>query len=476
MPVDVAATDCSVLEMELRIPFEYGDVTVTERPLLFLEAGVDVDGERQRGIASETVAPQWFLKGVDYETALEAMLSVVDAARRHARVLDPAGGVFDLWHRLYRRQAAWGEESDHPPLLWSFGVSLIERAAIDAWCRAGETTFSDAVRENTLGIDLGAIYDELAGTEPAALLPERPSQSVAVRHTVGHGDALTGGAGPDDGLPGTLREYVRTDGVSHFKVKLGGDVERDIQRLADVAVVVESEPGTDPVYTVDANEQYPDVAELRRFWEGVTGRPALSGIADHLVAIEQPLPREAAFSETTREALAAWDGPPVIVDESDGRIDSLSRALSCGYAGTSHKNCKGVFKGVANACLLERRRREGEAVFLTGEDLSTVGPVGLQQDLAVVATLGLDHAERNGHHYFRGLDGFPGTVGEQVLDAHPDLYRRHPDGFATLAVEDGRVSTESVLSAPFGAGTGIPTDPSPMGFVPAAEWSFDAGG
>jgi hypothetical protein len=90
----------------------------------------------------------------------------------------------------------------------------------------------------------------------------------------------------------------------------------------------------------------------------------------------------------------------LIIDESDAELDSLPRALALGYHGTSHKNCKGVFKGIANACLLEALRRQsgGDRLVMSGEDLANIGPVALLQDLAVVATLGVSSVERNGHH------------------------------------------------------------------------------
>jgi hypothetical protein len=60
--------------------------------------------------------------------------------------------------------------------------------------------------------------------------------------------------------------------------------------------------------------------------------------------------------------------------------------------------------------------------------LSNVGPLSLQQDLAVMATLGVDHLERNGHHYFRGMSMLPPAVQTALLSAHDDLYRRHEEG------------------------------------------------
>jgi hypothetical protein len=135
-----------------------------------------------------------------------------------------------------------------------------------------------------------------------------------------------------------------------------------------------------------------------------------------------------------------------------------------------------VFKGVANACLIEHRRRDGAGgragereYLLTAEDLLNVGPVALGQDLAVVATLGIDHVERNGHHYVRGLEHVPAEVARAVGEAHPDLYREHERGFRTLDVEDGRIDPDSVVAAPFGVAPEIDT----AQFAPLAEWRPD---
>jgi hypothetical protein len=150
-------------------------------------------------------------------------------------------------------------------------------------------------------------------------------------------------------------------------------------------------------------------------------------------------------------------------------MDSLLAALECGYIGTSHKNCKGIFKGIANSCLLLHRQRTDPAgrYVLSGEDLANVGPVALLQDLAVLASLGVEHAERNGHHYFRGLSMLPEAVQAQVLAYHPDLYRRHERGFATLDIPQGALAIGSVLAAPFGIGFALDT----TSFTPLSEWN-----
>ncbi len=202
--------------------------------------------------------------------------------------------------------------------------------------------------------------------------------------------------------------------------------------------------------TLDGNEQYTEVDAFRELWSCLARERRLERLLERLIFVEQPLTRTVALTDSTRNALLSWtERPPIIIDESDASLESLSRALVCGYVGTSHKNCKGVFKGILNRCSLAQRKvvDPAEPVILSGEDLSNVGPVALLQDLAVAASLGIGHLERNGHHYFRGLSMYDEALQHQVLTNHPDLYERHAAGFAALQIENGAVRIDSVVDA-----------------------------
>src|SRR5262249_3305360 len=91
-------------------------------------------------------------------------------------------------------------------------------------------------------------------------------------------------------------------------------------------------------------------------------------------------------------------------------------------------------------------------------------------DLAVLARLGVGHAERNGHHYFRGLSMLPEPVQAQTLAHHPDLYRQHKRGFPTLDIRKGALALDSIIAAPFGTGFDLDTSP----FIPLSDWTFDS--
>jgi L-alanine-DL-glutamate epimerase-like enolase superfamily enzyme len=451
-------------DVRLRMPFRYGIATLTDGPVVFVRLRVWVDGREAVGIASDLLPPKWFTKvpGRVVEEEVAEMLVVI----RHACELAvgrEAASAFAWWRGVYAAQVDWAGAQGLPPLLANFGVSLVERALIEAVARATGQPLARLVRGDLLGIRLGAVHPELEGKSAAELLPPLPLDSVLVRHTVGLSDPLTEAAIPaearlGDGLPQSLEASVRAYGLRHFKIKVNGDLEQDLGRLTECADVLGRVAEPDHAFSLDGNEQFRSLEQFREFWEAARARPRLREFLGRLLFVEQPLHRGVALGPEAGAALAAWpEHPPMIIDESDAALEDVRAALALGYAGTSHKNCKGVFKGLAHRCLIEdRRRREpGRTWWMSGEDLCNTGPVALLQDLAVMATLGIESVERNGHHYHAGLSKFPASVQEAVLAAHGDLYHRSAAGWPTLRVERGRVALGTVIASPFGVGFGL---------------------
>ncbi|MCH1499912.1 MAG: hypothetical protein L7U83_12695, partial [Akkermansiaceae bacterium] len=166
-----------------------------------------------------------------------------------------------------------------------------------------------------------------------------------------------------------------------------------------------------------------------------------------------PIHRDDALKDGMKDGFDSWpEAPPMIIDESDAELTSLRRALELGYRGTSHKNCKGVFKGLANRCLVEwyRRKCPNERWLMSGEDLANVGPVALLNDLEVMAALQIGDVERNGHHYFKGLSMFPHSVQEKVVTVYPALYTMREEGYASLQICDGRLDVGMLSGSGFG--------------------------
>ncbi len=478
--IRVRSIDHFVLNMQTRMPFQYGIASLTALPHLFLRLQLDVDGRTVTGISSDGLPPKWFTKdpSTRFEEDLVSMLEVIRNASDLAVEQETSDSLFHFWHELYQQQSAWGEQRKFPPLLSGLGVSLVERAMIDAFCRAFDLTFFEAVQRNAFGMDLGTLHSHLGQTSPSDFLPSKPARFLAVRHTVGLSDPLTNSDIPEgtflnDGLPQSLEENIEVYSLNHFKIKLCGNLDRDLDRLNHLAGILENKVGEDYLFTLDGNEQFRNLDSFLEIWNVLDRDPKLASFRKHLDFVEQPFHRKVALDESLVASLKNWtDRPAMLIDESDGELHSAAQALDSGYAGTSFKNCKGVFKGLGNACFLQelQRRNPDFRTILSSEDLANVGPIALLQDLAVVACMGLKHSERNGHHYFRGLSMFSQEVQKQVAAAHSDLYEFNEQGFLTLAVSKGRLCLDSVTGSPFGYGF----DFDVTEYIPLDQWSSDS--
>ena len=442
------------------MPFKYGIATMTGMPMVFLRLAVQVDRTESVGVSADLLPPKWFTKipAKPIEEEITEMVGVIRQALAFATGMN-AESPFKLWRMLYSAQSRWAESNKVPPLLAHFGTSLVERAMIEAICRVIGRPFHRALQRNDFGIRLDDLHLELGECKPADLLPAQPLGEITARHTVGLSDPLTDeDISPEekvnDGLPQSLGACIRAYGLRHFKIKVNGDLQRDVERLHRIAEIIQRERGSNFAFTLDGNEQFRTLAAFRAFWEEITRSERLKDFLSRLIFVEQPVHRDEALKPEVGEALRDWPGhPPLIIDESDGALESLPTALSLGYAGTSHKNCKGIFKGVANRCLLLKRAAGGTPAaryLMSGEDLCNVGPVALLQDLAVCAALGIQSVERNGHHYNAGLSQFPKPVQDQVLKSHADLYHASSAGWPTLTINGGLVQLASVNQSPFG--------------------------
>jgi hypothetical protein len=410
-------------------------------------------------LTAEGLPPKWFTKDpiTTFEQDLPQMLEVIRHATGLAEHIAKTPVVFfDFWRELYRQQSQWASIGAIAPLLAHLGVSLAERAVLEGICRIAKQPLHRLVASGTLRISLKSIYPELGETQPNQWLPAAPIRKCFLRHTIGLGDYLVDddvqpNEQVSDGLPQSLQASIREYGLRYFKVKLNGSVEKDFPRLRGLARLLQRETADDFWITLDGNENFADFATFREFWNHAASDSFLREFWNRILVVEQPVHRDHALSEKIGATLRGWPNrPPMIIDESDGALGDLPRALDLGYVGASHKNCKGIVKGIANACLLAKHRHEGRSGVLTGEDLCTLGPVPLLQDLAMMSLLGIEHVERNGHHYYRGLSMFPREWQERMLSAHGGLYARHPQDFPFLQIKEGQLNLDSINRSPFG--------------------------
>ncbi|MDH4093855.1 MAG: mandelate racemase [Betaproteobacteria bacterium] len=435
MRLRVTAVELFERDVLLRMPFRFGVVTLTQAPQAFARVRIRVeDGREAEGAAAELLAPKWFDK--------DPALSNEDNFDQLRRSLAQARAAY-LAHEA---RTAWGHAAPARGLVENFGPALLDRALLDALCRALGVSFFEAIRRNLVGapavdgIDLGAYFATL-----------RPAARIAARHTVGLLDPVTAvdcRARVGDGLPETLEEVVARYGHRYFKLKVGGDARVDVARLAAIAAVLDR-IGQPYHVTLDGNEQYEDFQGVAELWAGMHAEPRLARLAASVLFVEQPVKRQKALT-----AHVSGLERPVIIDESDDAMDAFPRARALGYRGVSSKTCKGVYRALVNGarCAAWNRKMGSDPIyFLSGEDLTQQAGLALQQDTALVSLLGLTHVERNGHHYVNGMAGLPAAEQEAFLGAHPDLYDRS-HGAVRVRIAGGMLDIGSLACAGFASG------------------------
>jgi hypothetical protein len=481
MDFTLCQTRLGLLNSATRLPFRFGIACLTRCPQAMLEATVEIGGRRQTGYAGDSLPPGWFDKTPNrpYRQQIADMLAAIDRARRmFLQAASAKTDFFSAWRRAYAscHEEAAGDAALNP-LLTSFGVSLVERAVMDALARHAGLSFAQAVHTNLYQIRPGEIHEELRGLQPADWLPPMPARLIVVRHTVGFADPIAtddipAGQRLNDGFPQSLEEHIVQSGVRCFKIKISPDVNHTRYRILRVAEICQKHLGGDYLATLDANELFQNVQELEELVTALLATPQLGTFVGNVLALEQPLARQVALAPQHANAIRSLcDWRPVIIDESDATLDGFARAKQFGYRGVTSKSCKGTVKSLLNAGLIWAANRRGQAhdYLMTGEDLNCLGVVPLQADLALAATLGLAHVERNGHHYYPGLDYLPEVERRAALTAHADLYHQQ-QGRISPRISQGRMEIAS-LQCP---GCGFAVLPNMSLRQPADQWQFES--
>jgi hypothetical protein len=455
----------------LRLPFRFGVITVTQGRQAVLRARIRLeDGSEHWGLAAETLAAKWFdkdprLTDAQNEQQLRRALELAIAASSAAGA-DTAFGHFANTYAPH--VAACGRESLNP-LVAGYGRALLDRAMLDALLKAKGLSFARGMRANIGGMAPHAVIADLGAVDFDALLGGlAPLARIHARHTVGLVDPITAAdqdSRVNDGLPETLEEVLGTYRHRYWKLKVGGNVAADVERLARIAAVLDRLHGGYHA-SLDGNEQYEDAEGALALWRAMQAEPRLARLCASILYIEQPVKRARAL-ETGMGALAAER--PVIIDESDGPLDAFVTARGLGYAGVSSKACKGVWRALINLarCRAWNAAEGGARFFMSAEDLTTLAGVCVQQDLALVAFMGLPHVERNGHHFVDGFAGRPKAEAYRFLEAHPTLYADTPRG-PRLAIREGVLDLAS-LETP-GLGATLEPDIEAMQAMPRAVW------
>jgi L-alanine-DL-glutamate epimerase-like enolase superfamily enzyme len=392
MPSTARATDIHVGEISYqfedylyRTPIKFGGVATDRVSILNVDCVVStVGGKTGRGFGSMPLGNVWSFPSrlLGYEGTLSAMKALTEEVARITRDCRIVGHPIDLaWTLEHAYFAAAAELSDRlklpepiPRLCTLVVASAFDAALHDAFGKVHGLncyhTYGPDFITHDLGYYLGA---EFKGEFLNRYVTREPKPRLPLYHLIGALDPLEASDVKKpiaDGLPETLPEWIRADGLTHLKIKLNGDelswdVER-VVRVDQVASETQHRRGVERwVYSLDFNERCPNVGYLLEFL-GRVQEKAPAGF-ERIQYIEQPTARDlkANRANVMHEASRTR---PVVIDESLLDLESLLLAREMGYTGAALKACKGQSQSLLLAAAAQKL-----GMFLCVQDLSCPG-------------------------------------------------------------------------------------------------------
>ncbi|MFM2095721.1 MAG: hypothetical protein RIS70_2845 [Planctomycetota bacterium] len=386
------STDISIKRVELtteqfvyRAPVKFGGRVVTDAEVVNVVLDVETrDGRHGRGFGSMPMGNAWAWPSrvVSGEQTLPAMRAFAARMSEVANAHPDFGHPLELTRSLSNQFDAAADRvasalhlaEPIPKLAQLVAASPIEAAIHDAYGHALNANAYDLLGPEFVSSDLShELGDEFAGEYLDRYTLRQPKPRMPLYHLIGALDPLTDAEVTtrlNDGLPETLGEWIRYNGLTHLKIKMAGDdLAWDVARVLSVNRVAEESQAklgcSAWYYSVDFNEKCGDVQYLLDFLSQV--RASSQAAFDRIQYIEQPTNRDLRSNPANRMHAAAKI-KPVVIDESLVDLESLHLAREQGYSGVALKACKGH-----SEALLMGAAALKYGLFLCVQDLTCIG-------------------------------------------------------------------------------------------------------
>jgi L-alanine-DL-glutamate epimerase-like enolase superfamily enzyme len=412
------ATDITILEarcffepVQFRSPLKFGGRVMDKGCLINVEVRVETRNKRQEaGFGSMPAAPVWAWpsENVSMEKAEEAMKQlasdVVELAADYPDyghpidIIEQFAGEYEHLAKLVQQKQKLPEAP--PALAQLVAASPLDAALHDAYGRAHAKNCFDTLSSEYVNHDLSEYLDKsFKGEYLDKYTLREPKPRLPLYHLVGALDPLTAADVQKkigDGLPETLGEWIKYNGLTHLKIKLNGDdLAWDAERVLGVERVASEAQAARGCkewhYSLDFNEKCANVDYVLDFLKKVKqGAPAAY---ERVQYIEQPTNRDLkAHPENKMHAAAKLK--PVVIDESLVDYESLLLAREQGYTGIALKACKGQ-----SDSLLLAAAGQKFGMFLCVQDLTCPGSSFLHSASLAARIPGVAAIEGNGRQY-----------------------------------------------------------------------------
>ena len=394
-----------------RTPIKFGGVALDRVTLVNVECLVrTVAGKTAKGFGSMPLGNVWSFPSrvLGYDATLAAMKALVERIGRIAAACSEIGHPIDLavmmepeFHKAAAEVTAELRLVEPiPPLCTLVAASAFDAAVHDAFGKVHGLSCYHTYGPDFLSRDLGHYLGrEFAGDSLEQYLSRTPQPRMPLYHLIGALDPIESSdihKRLDDGLPETLPEWIRADGLTHLKIKLNGDdlgwdVDR-VVRIDRVTAETQQERGVAGwCYSLDFNERCASVGYLLEFLAKVRERAPRS--FERIAYIEQPTARDLANHRDNVMHEAA-KLRPVVIDESLLDLESLKLAREMGYTGAALKACKGQSQSLL---LAAAARKYG--MFLCVQDLTCPGASLIHSAGLAAHVPGVTAIESNARQY-----------------------------------------------------------------------------
>jgi L-alanine-DL-glutamate epimerase-like enolase superfamily enzyme len=415
-----------------RTPIKFGGIVLDRVTLLNVNITVRTRaGKIAHGFGSMPLGNVWSFpsKTLSYDQTLSAMKAVVERVAQITCNCTEAGHPVDLTWTLEHEylKAACGVATEIPVLCTLVCASPFDAALHDAFGKVHGLNCYHTYGPDFMNHDLGHyLGDEFNGEPLERYVSKTPKAKMPLYHLIGALDPLEEkdiARRVNDGLPETLGEWIRADGLTHLKIKLNGDdLDWDVERVVGVDRVVQAvaqDGGLGFHYSLDFNEKCPNVDYLLEFLRQVKARQP-DGF-ERIQYIEQPTARDlkAHRHNVMHEASRIR---PVVIDESLIDLESLLLARGMGYTGAALKACKGQTQSLLMAAAAQKY-----GMFLCVQDLTCVGASLIHSAGLAAHIPGVAAIESNGRQYCPAAN-------EPWAKSHPGIMR----------IKDGTMATETL--------------------------------
>jgi L-alanine-DL-glutamate epimerase-like enolase superfamily enzyme len=386
-PTDIRVRDVSYEyeDYRYRSPIKFGGVALDRVTILNVRVEVETRaGGVAPGFGSMPLGNVWAFpsRKLTYEDTLAAMKELVAAFWETLEEFTEFGHPVELGHALepqflahlgpVARELNLAEPI--PALAALVAASPFDAAIHDAFGKAHGLNCYQTYGPDFLEADLGHyLGNGFAGETLDRYVLREPKPRMPLYHLVGALDPLTVAdvrQRLDDGLPNTLGEWIKADGLTHLKVKLNGDnLEWDVERVIAVNWVAEDVQRHRGVtqwwYSLDFNERCESVEYLLAFLRHLRERAPAA--YERVQYVEQPTARDLKANPANKMHEAARL-KPVVIDESLVDLESLQLAREMGYTGVAFKACKGQTQTLLLAAAAQKY-----GMFRCVQDLSCPG-------------------------------------------------------------------------------------------------------